>query len=326
MRNIPGCLIYTLAIIIAFAGTIMALGLLFAGVHGEGLALVVFGIILFVITSYTTYVIIFCHKKGKTFENAWKTPVADLKHIKGHLVKEIVDSYNTNKDVEYIKQELNTYNAKERETTIIYAFKQITKLILERGMLTEKEAKFLVNYFCQFGIPYEALQKQVEYINISKLVVINKVLSGEIPENIAPLPAGVHINFEKDERIVVTLEDAIYEEIVEITKYRGNSNGATIKVAKGVYLHSGNSAKTPVTSQEIQKKGKGILCVTNKNIYFISETKSIKLSYEKIINYTEYSDGIKLDTTGNRQRPIIIRNIDGWFIYNIVTNIHLLNS
>ena len=155
-------------------------------------------------------------------------------------------------------------------------------------------------------------------------VVINCVLAGRIPSGMRP-PANVYVNFEADEQVVLTLENTIYYELVEIRTRVGYSGGHSIRVAKGVYLRSGAFFSTPITSQQLQKKGEGALCVTTKNIYFCSSTKTVKIPFGKVVSYTSYSDGIGIHLSDSRRHPIVIGKIDGWFVYNILTNINTFN-
>ena len=66
--------------------------------------------------------------------------------------------------------------------------------------------------------------------------------------------------------------------------------------------------------------------LTNTHIYFYSLEKTIRIPYSKIIAYTPFEDAIGIQKDGTSTKPIYLKNIDGWFTYNIVKNIYNLNN
>ena len=316
MKKLSGCFIYTLAFIIGSIGITMAIALFVAKEENSTIA----GFIVFLLTCLILYFLLYTHKRSKTIKGAWTMPVSSLHNIKEDISVNIIESYKKNQDCISVKHSLELYKPSQQEATLIYAFKQLVKELLENGYASEEDGGRLVTFFKNIGLPVNTMQRLDEYMQLSKLILINCVLSGKIPTGIKP-PMKRFLHFEEHEQIVLTLENTTYNELVEIKTRVGLSSGSSLRVSKGFYVRSGSFFSTPITSQQLQKKGEGSFCITNKNIYFISDTKSVKIPYNKILSYSSYSDGIGIHLTDSRRRPIIIGKIDGWFVYNIVTNI-----
>jgi hypothetical protein len=61
-------------------------------------------------------------------------------------------------------------------------------------------------------------------------------------------------------------------------------------------------------------------------VYFASSLKSFRVRYEKIVAFTPYSDGIGIQRDATTAKPQAFLTGDGWFVYNLVTNVANLIS
>ena len=62
------------------------------------------------------------------------------------------------------------------------------------------------------------------------------------------------------------------------------------------------------------------MLITNKHIYFAGE-KAFRVKYDKIVSFQPFEDGIGIQKDGVTAKPQVFKNIDGWFAYNLVTNL-----
>lgn len=99
--------------------------------------------------------------------------------------------------------------------------------------------------------------------------------------------------------------------------YEGGSRGVNVRICKGVYYKAGASKGYPVDRQYQSPLGNGCFLISNKNIFFVGN-KSIKIPINKIISYTEYSDGIELVKDGANPKPYTFVGCDSWFIINAI--------
>jgi hypothetical protein len=65
----------------------------------------------------------------------------------------------------------------------------------------------------------------------------------------------------------------------------------------------------------------GVLGITNKHIYFAGPMKSFRIAYNKIVSVAPFSDGIGVVRDAATAKPQIFVTGDGWFTYNLATNL-----
>ena len=71
----------------------------------------------------------------------------------------------------------------------------------------------------------------------------------------------------------------------------------------------------------MQRIGIGSVCLTDKNLYFTSPEKSLKIPYTKILSIDSYSNGIGLQKDGASAKPMFLEGINSWFTYNVIANL-----
>ena len=61
--------------------------------------------------------------------------------------------------------------------------------------------------------------------------------------------------------------------------------------------------------------------VTSKHIYFHGARKRFRVRYDRIVSFEPYRDGIGIMRDAQTAKPQTFQTGDGWFIYNLVTNL-----
>ena len=61
-------------------------------------------------------------------------------------------------------------------------------------------------------------------------------------------------------------------------------------------------------------------------MYFGGQRKSLRLPYGKLVSWQPYSEGIGIFRDASNANLIILKTGDGWFTYNLATNLALLAS
>lgn len=263
--------------------------------------------------------------EGLSLKDSLFMPMGQVMNIDSGLANKVVDACKNHSDLTEIKKTISGMSEMQKRDTLVYAFRLLVKQFLEEGVLSEEEGIHVVSFFSDLELDSSYLKKEKEYVDMCKLIVINCVLNGKMPTGVPVDLGGIFLNMEPDEQPIATQQGAIYNELVEKKTHYGISMGSSKSVGKGRYSHFGSFISTTELSQDIVEKGKGTLLLTNKNIYFVSGIKTTKLPYDKILSYSAYSDAVGIHLTDSRRRPIIICKIDGWFVYNIVTNVNNLN-
>ena len=209
---------------------------------------------------------------------------------------------------------------KERQTLLVQGWTDAVDRYLEDGVLDESEEKRLVEFKNCLSLTEADLDANGAFTKIVKAAVIRDVLSGVIPQRMK-FEANLPINLQKDEKVVWVFPGGEYLEDRTHRQYVGGSQGVSLRIMKGVYYRVGAFAGQPVDRTERVHIDTGMVVVTNKHIYFAGPVKAVRVPYAKIVSFQPFSDGIGIIRDALNARPQIFVTGDGWFTYNLVTNL-----
>lgn len=208
----------------------------------------------------------------------------------------------------------------QRKSLLIRAWEQAVDGFLDDGILDKTEETRLGEFKSHFGLSQADLNGNGALVKTAKAGVIRDVLDGTIPQRVT-IDGNLPINFQKGEKIVWAFADSKYLEDKTRRHYVGGSHGVSVRVMKGVYYRVGAFKGHPVETTERVHIDTGWVVVTDKNIYFAGPRKSVRLPYGKIISFEPFSDGIGLMRDAATAKPQVFVTGDGWFTYNLVTNL-----
>jgi hypothetical protein len=208
----------------------------------------------------------------------------------------------------------------ERHTLLVQGWTAAVDRYLEDGVLDESEETRLVEFKNRFSLAEAELDSSGAFTKIVKAAVIRDVLNGVVPRRMK-LDANLPINLQKDEEVVWMFSRGEYLEDKTRRQYVGGSQGVSLRIMKGMYYRVGAFAGQPVDRTERVHIDTGMVVVTNKHIYFAGPVKAIRVPYAKIVSFQPFSDGIGLIRDASNAKPQIFVTGDGWFTYNLVTNL-----
>lgn len=237
--------------------------------------------------------------------------------------------------VEYFTDQLDLYTAHDRckkvlvrfpmdrsfvEDAYLYVLNKAATNYLKNGMLTNDEERKVNEYVNLLSLPINNLPTTYQESDICKLgqvAILKNIQQGVIPHSNVFVP----IMLGKNESILWTFNGVqLYQE--KVTKeWVGRSRGMSFRVMKGVYYRVGGSKGHQVEHSTMEIQGCGSLYVTNKNLVFYSQMKSVKIPFSKIVGITPYTNGIEVHKDGVNQKRIIMEGFDPWFIMNLLSNI-----
>ncbi|MDD2715202.1 MAG: hypothetical protein PHW04_04845 [Candidatus Wallbacteria bacterium] len=203
---------------------------------------------------------------------------------------------------------------------LVSAFESAVDDFLDDSILTNEEEKKLVNFINHFQLN---VGKNPMYIQCAKAAILRDVVEGNIQSRIKT-PEGLPFNFQKSEILIWTFPDTEYYEQKSKKEYVGRSAGVSVRIAKGVYYRTSAFRGYPVETQFMDLTATGLLAVTNKHFYFTGNGKSFKVPFAKIITFNPYDDGIGFCKEAVNPKPQIFKTGDGWFVYNLATNLSKL--
>lgn len=189
--------------------------------------------------------------------------------------------------------------------------------ILDDGVVDEDEEKFVEAVLGELNLSQKDAPEEWE--RLVKALALRDVLAGQIPDRIKI--DQVPVVLQKGERIAWAFPDTdLLEQRVQRAS-RTVSHGLSIRVARGVYYRPGIFNSTPVERAYTATIGNGMLLLTNKNLYFASSAKTLRIPYAKILSFQPFADGIGIHRDAASAKPQTFVTGDGWFTYNMVTNL-----
>jgi hypothetical protein len=214
----------------------------------------------------------------------------------------------------------------ERQRLIVQGWTNAVDRFLEDGVLDESEEKRLGEFKCRLCLSQADLDTSGAFTRIAKSAVIRDVLNGVIPRRME-VEGTLPINLEKDEEIVWLFHRCEYLEDKTRRRYVGGSQGMSFRIMKGVYYRVGAFAGQPVDRTERVHIDTGMVVITNKHIYFAGPVKALRVPYAKIVSFQPFSNGMGIIRDASNAKPQIFVTGDGWFTYNLVTNLaHLCEA
>ena len=150
--------------------------------------------------------------------------------------------------------------------------------------------------------------------------MIRDVTQGIVPQR-QRVNGAVPFNLMKSEQLVCVIQDVEYLETVMHRERRGTSHGVSIRVARGLHFRPGNFRSRPIGWEEMVHADTGMLGLTTKHIYSAGRRKRFRVRYDKIVAFEPFSDGSGIMRDAQTAKPQTFRTGDGWFAYNLVTNL-----
>lgn len=211
----------------------------------------------------------------------------------------------------------------ELKSLVVENWGKAVNTAFEDSVLTPEEESNLAEIKKTFDLTQQDLDKNGAFTKVVKGTVLRDVLNGQLPERIK-VDGNIPFNFQKDEKLIWIFQSVSYYEQKTRRHYVGGSRGVSIRVAKGLYFRAGAFKAHPVETTETVYVDTGILGITDKHIYFSSGAKSFRVAYKKIVSFEPYSDGIGIQRDATTAKPQTFTTGDGWFTYNLVTNLSRL--
>ena len=208
----------------------------------------------------------------------------------------------------------------ERKPLLIKGWESAVEIFLEDGILDNTEEGRLLDFKKYFRLSQIDLDSKGLLTKTAKAAVLRDVLNGIVPKKME-IVGALPINFLKREQTVWVFPESKYFEDKTRRQYVGGSHGFGFRIMKGVYYRVGSFKGRAVEHTERVHIDTGWVVVTDKNVYFAGPHKSLRLPYAKIVSFEPFSDGIGIMRDASTAKPQIFVTGDGWFTYNLITNL-----
>lgn len=211
-------------------------------------------------------------------------------------------------------------SATEQRLLLAQAWEAAVEGSIEDGVLSLDEENALIRYLDRFDLDQADVNANGAFTDMIKSAVIREAAEGLIPERLN-LDTRPPFNLMKSEQLVWVINGVDYYEVKTRRERRGTSHGVSIRVAKGLYYSPRTFRSRSVEWEETVHQDTGMLGVTSKHLYFHGPRKRFRIRYDRIVSFDPYADGIGVMRDAQTAKPQEFRTGDGWFIYNLVTNL-----
>ena len=218
-------------------------------------------------------------------------------------------------------QELNLPPDEQREL-LAQAWEAAVEGSLEDGVLSLEEEAALIRYLKHFNLTVSEVNRNDAHHDMVKSAALRELSEGIIPER--QNVSGHPFNLLKSEKLVWIFDGVDYIETKTRRERRGTSHGVSIRIARGLYYRPSTFRSRAHEWDEDVHADTGMLGVTTKHLYFHGAKKRFRIRLDKIVSYEPFSDGIGIMRDAMTAKPQAFVVGDGWFVYNLVTNISSL--
>lgn len=126
------------------------------------------------------------------------------------------------------------------------------------------------------------------------------------PFEMLPASGNPDVVLRRGEVQYSAIPGQMLEERVVSRRTVGASHGVSIRLMKGVSYRVGQSRGEMISESGIVPVSVGDFVITNQRLIFSGDRKSFNTTYDKILDYELFSDGIRLSTT-NKQKPTTLQ-------------------
>lgn len=199
-------------------------------------------------------------------------------------------------------------------------WEEILQLYLsDDRLLTEDEEKKILSLKEVFSLRDEDLG--IAYKKLQQVSILRDLIEKSIIHYQSNADINLPFNFLKNEKIIWVFHDIDYYQNKTVRKYVGGSSGVSSRIVKGIYVRSSSFRGHVVEHEENKYMDTGILAFTDKHIYFSGYKRGFRIRFSKITAFQPYSNGFGLQRDAVSARPQIFLTGDGWFVYNLATNL-----
>jgi hypothetical protein len=112
----------------------------------------------------------------------------------------------------------------------------------------------------------------------------------------------------KGEVVLWAFPNTKYYHLGTHSEWQAGSAGVSFRVAKGLWVRTGQQRGRRVSHQSMDYKGTGTLVLTNQGFSFIG-AETIRVVFSHIVAFKQYSDGLGFETDRVRNNKYLFGNL-----------------
>lgn len=271
---------------------------------------------------------IYCGQKAGFLKSKHKDCESNYFDGKNKIIENICTAITNNSDFDNLENKIKEIAEKsyvkpdEIIDLYVKGFDKAVESFLDDSILTTEEEDKISKFETHYNFEQNVIDKNGSLQKVVKAAILREVLDGQIPENKLNIQGNLPFLLQKNENVIWIFQNVDFYEQRTRTIYQGKTQGVSIRIAKGLYYRTGSFKGNPVKIEEMKYISRGIVALTNKQIYFASSAKNFKVPYNKIVTIDPYEDGVGLQKDGANTKPQVFKGLDGWFTYNLISNLN----
>lgn len=192
---------------------------------------------------------------------------------------------------------------------------------LDDGFVNQAEERTVARFMQFTGLSQAMLNANKSLEKVVQSKVLQELLNGQVPAPRITISGHFPFLLNKNEHMLWLFRDVTLQMQRVRRETVGRTRGVSVRVCKGVYYRTGGFRGHPVETTYMQRIGTGSVCLTDKNLYFHSPEKSLKIPFTKILSLDPYSNGLGVQKDGANDKPMFFENLNSWFCYNVISNL-----
>lgn len=271
---------------------------------------------------------IYCGQKAGFLKSKHKECESNYYASKNRIIEIICTAITKDSDFDNLENKIKEIAeknyVKSDEIIDLYTkgFDNAVDSFLNDGVLTTEEEVRIAKFKTHNNFEQDVIDRNGSLQKVFKAAILREILDGQIPETKLNIQGNLPFLLQKNENIIWIFQNVDFYEQRTRTVYQGKTQGVSIRIAKGLYYKTGSFKGNPVKIEEMKYISRGLVALTNKQIYFASSAKNFKVPYNKIVTIDPYEDGVGLQKDGGNTKPQVFKGLDGWFTYNLISNLN----
>lgn len=262
----------------------------------------------------------FFRSKHDECERKYNQGLLAIKQIVNQCFVSKQDFYLKDSEIKEIATESNI-DITSLEHEFCAALDNAIEQYLDDGVIDTEEERTVARFVQYSGLSQNVLNAHHSLEKVVQSKVLQDILQGRTPASRITITGDFPFLLAKTEHLVWLFRNITLHQQKTRREYVGRTHGMSFRIMKGVYYRTGGFKGHPVETSFMQRIGVGSVCLTDKNLYFASPEKSLKIPYTKILSVESYSNGIGLQKDGANDKPIFLEGINSWFTYNVIANL-----
>lgn len=271
---------------------------------------------------------IYCGQKSGFLKSKHKDCESNYLDSKNKIIENICAAITKDSDFDNLENEIKEISQKNfvkpDEIIDLYTkgFDKAVDSFLDDGILTTDEEDKISKFKTHYNFEQNVIDKNGSLQKVVKATILREILDGQIPETKLDIQGNLPFLLQKNENVIWIFQNVDFYEQRTRTVYQGKTQGVSVRIAKGLYYRTGSFKGNPVKIEEMKYISRGLVALTNKQIFFASSAKNFKVPYNKIVTIDPYEDGVGLQKDGTNTKPQVFKGLDGWFTYNLISNLN----